>query len=143
MFDSILYGVQGTAMPPWIDYGLTPESVGDLVNFIHSINIHSISPKPSKAVSDKQTADKKTAVNQESIRSQYGRTSGAERTAVNAQDSAAPVHTDTTAKWFLLSSISYFFIVGIIAVTIAAKFCWPELLGRFPISPMGGCAGCM
>src|SRR5579871_269027 len=38
-------------------------------------------------------------------------------------------HTDTTAKWFIVSSISYFFIVGIIALTIAAKFVWPELLG--------------
>src|SRR3974377_1324900 len=42
---------------------------------------------------------------------------------------AAAVHEDTTAKWFLISSISYFFIVGIIAVTIAAKFVWPSLLG--------------
>ncbi len=46
---------------------------------------------------------------------------------------AAPVaptaHADTTAKWFLLSSIAYFFIVGIIAILIAAKFVWPELLG--------------
>ncbi|MBL8290921.1 MAG: cbb3-type cytochrome c oxidase subunit I [Bryobacterales bacterium] len=42
---------------------------------------------------------------------------------------AAPVHTDATAKWFLISSVAYFFIVGIIAVTIAAKFVWPELLG--------------
>ncbi len=38
LFDSILYGVQGTAMPPWIDYGLTQENVGDVVNFIRSIN---------------------------------------------------------------------------------------------------------
>jgi len=38
LFDSILYGVQGTAMPPWIDYGLTPQDVGDLVNFIRSLN---------------------------------------------------------------------------------------------------------
>ncbi len=38
LFDSILYGVQGTAMPSWIDYGLTQENVGDLVNFIRSIN---------------------------------------------------------------------------------------------------------
>jgi cytochrome c oxidase cbb3-type subunit 1 len=42
---------------------------------------------------------------------------------------SAPVHEDTTAKWFLISSIAYFFIVGIIAVTIAAKFVWPSLLG--------------
>jgi cytochrome c oxidase cbb3-type subunit 1 len=41
----------------------------------------------------------------------------------------AVVHEDTTAKWFLISSIAYFFIVGIIAVTIAAKFVWPNLLG--------------
>src|SRR5512141_1543582 len=42
---------------------------------------------------------------------------------------AAAVHTDTTAKWFLISSICYFFIVGIVAITIAAKFVWPSLLG--------------
>ncbi len=41
----------------------------------------------------------------------------------------AVVHEDTTAKWFLISSVAYFFIVGIIAVTIAAKFVWPSLLG--------------
>ena len=39
-------------------------------------------------------------------------------------------HTDTTAKWFLVSAVCYFFIVGIVALTIAAKFCWPELLGN-------------
>ncbi len=38
LFDAILYGVQGTAMPPWIDYGLSINDVGDLVNFIRSIN---------------------------------------------------------------------------------------------------------
>ncbi|MEZ5427027.1 MAG: c-type cytochrome [Pyrinomonadaceae bacterium] len=38
MFESILYGVQGTAMPPWIDYGLSKDDVGDLVNFIRSLN---------------------------------------------------------------------------------------------------------
>lgn len=38
MFDSILYGVQGTAMPPWIDYGLNQNDVGDVVNFIRSMN---------------------------------------------------------------------------------------------------------
>lgn len=37
-FESIMYGVQGTAMPPWIDYGLTTEDVGDLVNYIRSLN---------------------------------------------------------------------------------------------------------
>ena len=42
---------------------------------------------------------------------------------------APVVHEDTTAKWFLVSSVAYFFIVGIIAITIAAKFVWPEMLG--------------
>jgi len=41
----------------------------------------------------------------------------------------AEMHNDTTVKWFLLSAIGYFVIVGIIALTIAAKFVWPELLG--------------
>src|ERR1019366_8464644 len=51
---------------------------------------------------------------------------------------AGPVaHPDTTAKWFLISAISYFFIVGIIALTIAAKFCWPELLGTVPYLSYG------
>src|SRR5207248_2686241 len=30
---SILYGVEGTAMPPWIDYGLTVKDAGDLLNY--------------------------------------------------------------------------------------------------------------
>jgi sulfur oxidation c-type cytochrome SoxX len=38
LFDSILYGVQGTAMPPWIDYGLSKNDVGDLVNYLRSLN---------------------------------------------------------------------------------------------------------
>ncbi len=37
-FESILYGVQGTAMPPWLDYGLTQKDVGDLVNYLKSFN---------------------------------------------------------------------------------------------------------
>jgi mono/diheme cytochrome c family protein len=38
LFDSILYGVQGTAMPSWIDYGLSKTDVGDIVNFVRSMN---------------------------------------------------------------------------------------------------------
>jgi cytochrome c oxidase cbb3-type subunit 1 len=53
----------------------------------------------------------------------------ASRTTAETPASQAPVHTDTTAKWFLISAIGYFFIVGIIAITIAAKFVWPEMLG--------------
>jgi mono/diheme cytochrome c family protein len=38
MMESIFYGVQGTAMPPWIDYGLSQHDVGDIMNFIRSLN---------------------------------------------------------------------------------------------------------
>jgi mono/diheme cytochrome c family protein len=38
LFESILYGVQGTAMPPWIDYGLSQKEVGDLVNYLRSFH---------------------------------------------------------------------------------------------------------
>jgi mono/diheme cytochrome c family protein len=45
LFDSVLYGVQGTAMPSWIDYGLSKNDVGDIVNFIRSINQKKGSPQ--------------------------------------------------------------------------------------------------
>jgi sulfur oxidation c-type cytochrome SoxX len=38
LYESIMYGVRGTAMPPWVDYGITKNDVGDLINFIRSIN---------------------------------------------------------------------------------------------------------
>jgi mono/diheme cytochrome c family protein len=38
LMESILYGVQGTAMPSWIDYGLTQNDAGDLINFVRSLN---------------------------------------------------------------------------------------------------------
>jgi sulfur oxidation c-type cytochrome SoxX len=38
LLESILYGVQGTAMPPWIDYGLSQNDAGDILNFIRNIN---------------------------------------------------------------------------------------------------------
>jgi cytochrome c oxidase cbb3-type subunit 1 len=41
----------------------------------------------------------------------------------------ALIHEDLTARWFVLSAVCYFFIVGIVALIIAAKFCWPELMG--------------
>lgn len=37
VMESILYGVQGTAMPPWIDYGLSQKDAGDLMNYIRSL----------------------------------------------------------------------------------------------------------
>lgn len=49
LFDSILYGVQGTAMPSWIDYGLTQNDVSDLVNFIRSMNSKTVSPPNDKS----------------------------------------------------------------------------------------------
>jgi mono/diheme cytochrome c family protein len=50
IFESVLYGVQGTAMPPWIDYGLSNQDVGNLINFIRSLN-----PKPSGSNEKGQT----------------------------------------------------------------------------------------
>src|SRR5215472_16546948 len=47
------------------------------------------------------------------------------------------LHADVAARWFLVSSIAYFFIVGIIALAIAAKFCWPEMLGTVPYLTYG------
>lgn len=38
LMESILFGVQGSAMPSWIDYGLSKNDAGDLVNFIRSLN---------------------------------------------------------------------------------------------------------
>jgi hypothetical protein len=38
LLESILYGVQGTAMPPWIDYGLSRNDAGDIVNYVRSLN---------------------------------------------------------------------------------------------------------
>ena len=37
MMESILYGVRGTAMPPWIDYGFSPSDAGDIVNYIRKL----------------------------------------------------------------------------------------------------------
>lgn len=50
---------------------------------------------------------------------------------------SALVHEDLSAKWFLISSISYFFIVGIVAVIIAAKFVMPDLMGTIPALSYG------
>ena len=44
LFDSVLYGVQGTAMPSWIDY-VSKNDVGDIVNFIRGINQKKGSPQ--------------------------------------------------------------------------------------------------
>jgi len=49
LFDSILYGVQGTAMPSWIDYGLTQNDAGDLINFIRSLNSQTAPPAGEKS----------------------------------------------------------------------------------------------
>ncbi|MBS1826570.1 MAG: cbb3-type cytochrome c oxidase subunit I [Acidobacteria bacterium] len=49
----------------------------------------------------------------------------------------AAVHEDTTAKWFIISAVVYFLIVGIIAIVIAAKFVWPEMLGTVAMLSYG------
>ena len=49
LFNSILYGVQGTAMPPWIDYDLNQNDVGNIINFIRSLNSQTVSPSGEKS----------------------------------------------------------------------------------------------
>ncbi len=46
-----------------------------------------------------------------------------------AAPAGAIVHEDLTSRVFMLSSVAYFFIVGISALIIAAKFCWPDFMG--------------
>ena len=36
---SIKYGVQGTAMPAFIDLALSDEEIGDLINFVYSVSL--------------------------------------------------------------------------------------------------------
>ena len=43
-----MYGVEGTAMPSWMDYGLSQNDVGDIVNYIRSLN----EPAKSKRVQE-------------------------------------------------------------------------------------------
>lgn len=66
-----------------------------------------------------------------------------EQQVISETRSSAPgsvtrtVHTDVAAKWFLISSVSFFFIVGIVAILLAAKFVWPELLGTVSVLTYG------
>ncbi len=45
LLESITYGVEGTAMPSWIDYGLSQNQIGDILNYIRSLNAE---PKTGK-----------------------------------------------------------------------------------------------
>lgn len=59
-------------------------------------------------------------------------------TEVQQVSGSAPVaHEDLTVKWLLLSSVGYFLIVGIVAIIIAAKFVWPEMLSTVPMLTYG------
>ena len=58
LFTSITYGVGGTAMPSWIDYGLTQTDVGNLINFIRSLN-RKPEAAPSEEKSPKMTSQLK------------------------------------------------------------------------------------
>jgi len=65
LFDSILYGVQGTAMPSWIDYGLSQNDVGDVINFIRSMNPQKVSPAGEKSATLTSQALKQEVLCQE------------------------------------------------------------------------------
>jgi hypothetical protein len=60
--DSILYGVQGTAMPSWIDYGMTQNDVGDLINFIRSLNVAQPQPKAENKSPQQTSTAKQEAI---------------------------------------------------------------------------------
>ena len=48
LFTSISYGVEGTAMPSWIDYGLSQQDIGNLINFIRSLNRKAAPAQPDE-----------------------------------------------------------------------------------------------
>jgi len=51
------------------------------------------------------------------------------RAEATSASGGAIIHEDLTSRWFMLSSVAYFFIVGIIALIIAAKYVWPDFMG--------------
>jgi len=53
----------------------------------------------------------------------------ASTTDMAASTSTPVVHTDTSAKCFIVGAICYMVIAGIFALIIASKFVWPEFLG--------------
>ncbi|MFZ0685783.1 MAG: c-type cytochrome [Terriglobales bacterium] len=58
LFTSITYGVEGTAMPSWVDYGLTPTDVGNVINFIRSLNQKpTAAPAPTNDKAPKLTSE--------------------------------------------------------------------------------------
>lgn len=60
LFTSIMYGVDGTAMPSWVDYGLDQNDVGNLINFIRSMN-----QKPTPGTPDSKAPKLTSQANQE------------------------------------------------------------------------------
>ena len=50
-----------------------------------------------------------------------------QRTSLALPCRGESMHEDLTVKWFMFSSIAYFFVVGIVALTMAAKFVWPRI----------------
>jgi mono/diheme cytochrome c family protein len=60
LFTSITYGVEGTAMPSWVDYGLSQNDVGNLINFIRSLN-----QKPAQAPANEKAPQLTSQVTQE------------------------------------------------------------------------------
>ena len=59
LFTSISYGVEGTAMPSWIDYGLSQQDVGNLINFVRSLNRKAATVAPADEKSPKLTSQLK------------------------------------------------------------------------------------
>ena len=100
---SVLYGVQGTAMPAWIDYGSPPMTMWAIViNFIRSLQ------------NVRKSARGRAMPEAISRRRKHDR---------GPEPRPTVVHTDTTAKWFLVSAVALLLHRGASSlVAIAAKF---------------------
>ena len=127
-------------MPSWLDYGLQQNDVGDIVNYIRSLN------KNAPAAAANMTARNDGSTRATSETAQWAGTRnenhrGNPMATQPAISSRLPrkrgIHQDITVKWFLLGSVAYFAIVGVIALIIAAKFVWPQFLGTIPYFTYG------
>ena len=102
-------------MPPWIDYGLSQNDVGDLVNFIRSINL-----KPKEAVECQKQGYRPTA---------------APAPAGSRRPRRTPRPSGSCSARSPTSSSS-----GSSPSLIAAKFVWPELLGTVSVAHLRAAA---
>ena len=47
-------------------------------------------------------------------------------------EGALPLSQQPSAKWFMISSVVFFVITGLVGVVLSLKFIWPEFMGTAP-----------